>query len=116
MMTLSRRAKERIGAYLEQFGELLPLACPDGEFWTLNVTKIIDALDEARSDVLRSAETGRILVVWKHVFRAEALGGAEVFRLPEAHSNLIYVTDAFAERLASSGLEGLTLVQLWAPN
>src|SRR6187397_957294 len=49
IMFLSGRAKERIGSYLERYGELLPLACDDGELWVLNVTSIADALDEKAS-------------------------------------------------------------------
>ena len=49
IMFLGRRAKERIGSYLERYGELLPLACDEGEFWVLNVTSIADALDEKAS-------------------------------------------------------------------
>jgi len=113
ILIVSGRAKEKLGAYLERFGELLPLACPDGEFWTLNVTTVIDALDEAASNVFRARDEDRLLMIRKHVFRASALMDAEVFKLPPRQSNIIYVTDKFVSKIRESGLVGMEFRQLW---
>jgi hypothetical protein len=53
MLILSQVARDMLGEQLEAFGELLPLACDDGEFWTLNVTRLVDALDATGSELLR---------------------------------------------------------------
>jgi hypothetical protein len=116
IMFLGRRAKERIGSYLERYGELLPLACDDGEFWVLNVTSVADALDEQASQgVLRSSEDGKILMIRRPAFRASRLVH-EVFRLPDPLPSPIYVTTLGMERLRASGLTGLDFVSVWAPN
>ena len=114
LLMLSGRTKEKLGAYLERFGELLPLACPDGEFWTLNVTTVIDALDEEKSKVLRARDEDRILMIHKYVFRASALMDAEIFRLPPRRTSTIFVTDKFVSKVRESGLVGLEFRQLWA--
>ena len=116
IMLLGRRAKERIGSYLERYGELLPLACDDGEFWVLNVTAIADALDEkATQEILRSSETGRILMLTRPAFRASRLVH-EVFKLPDPVPSSIYVTTPCVERFRAAGLTGPEFVPIWAPN
>jgi len=116
IMILGRRAKERIGSYLERYGELLPLACDDGEFWVLNVTSIADALDEKASQgVLRASDDGSLLMVTRPAFRASRLVH-EVFILPEPLPSSIYFTTPGVERIRAAGLTGFEFVPIWAPN
>jgi hypothetical protein len=116
MLVFGDHAREVIGPTLEQYGELLPLSCEGRRFWTLNVTSFVDALDEGASLVVRASETGRLLMVRRHAFKAAPLRGAELFKLPQTPRGLIYATESFAERLRESKLVGLELAQLWAPN
>ena len=113
-LMLGARAKEKLGAYLERFGELLPLVCADGDFWRFNLMTVIDALDEAASNVLRATDEDRILRIRKHVFRASAVMDAEIFRLPPRKTNGTFVTDKFVARVSESGLVGMDFRQLWA--
>lgn len=116
MLVLSRAARERIGGQLERHGELLPLVCDDGDFWVLNVTRLVDALDESNSQLLRASDTGAILMVRKYAFHAPALAQAELFKLPQMVRGLIYVTDPFIDLVRASGLRGIEFVQVWAPS
>ena len=115
-LVVSRKAKDMIGAFLEQYGELLPLVCDDREFWTLNVTCMIDALDETKSVLHRSKQDGSILIISKYAFHPEALKTATIFRLPQYARGSFYVTTPFVELIKSSGLTGLTFKQIWAPD
>ncbi len=112
---VSRAAKEYLGPCLEAAGELLPLDCPDGEFWTLNVTRLVDALDEEGSEVLRSTETGRILMVHRPRFHASRLG-PEIFKLPQTPRSAIYVSEEFVKKVKTSPLKGLDFKLVWAVN
>lgn len=114
-LILNGRAKREIGSLLETYGELLPLIC-DEEYWTLNVTCIIDALDEPKSDVVCSSEPGRLLMIHKHVFRLDALNNAVVFKLPQWRRGPVFFTTPFVELIKQSGLTGLVFKQIWAPN
>ncbi|WP_437738931.1 imm11 family protein [Sorangium sp. So ce1335] len=116
VLILDRAARDRIGWHLERYGELLPLLCDGGDFWALNVTRLVDALDENNSELLRASDTGAILMVRKHAFRAAALERAELFKVPQMVCGLIYVTDPFVELVRASGLKGLDFVQVWSPN
>jgi hypothetical protein len=112
---LSRAAREMLGPCLQESGELLPLDCPDGEFWTLNVTRLVDALDEEGSEVLRASDTGEILMIHRHRFRAERLG-PEIFKLSQTPRGLIYFTEAFVHRVRATSLKGLDFKLVWAAN
>lgn len=116
MLIMSRAAREKIGSCLEQYGELLPLSCDEGEFWALNVTKLLSVLDESSSQLLRASDTGAILMIRKYSFRHADLGQADLFKLSQTIRGLIYVTDNFVELIKWSGLTGLEFVLVWAPN
>jgi hypothetical protein len=113
--TISRNAKEMLGSTLEEAGELLQLNNDDAEFWTLNVTRLVDALDEAQSKVIRSSETNRILMIQLHRFRPECLG-PEVFKLSQMPRGPIYFSEVFVKRVKSSSLKGLDFKLVWAAN
>jgi hypothetical protein len=112
---VSRAAKDLLGPDMENAGELLALNCPDGEFWTLNVTRLVDALDEDKSKVLRSSETNRILMVNQHYFHADRLG-PEIFKLSQTPRGLIYFTESFVDRVKSTSLKGFDFKLVWAAN
>jgi hypothetical protein len=115
-LILNYRAKDRVGMILERYGELLPLMCEEQEYWTLNVTCFIDALDESKSVVLRATDEDRILLIDKYAFRSEALENAMLFKLPQLRRGAFLVSEAFVELIKSSGLTGLAFKQIWAPN
>jgi hypothetical protein len=62
-VVLSARAVTGIGALLEPYGELLPLAHPQHRYFALNVTRVIDALDESTSSIDRFPSSGRIMAI-----------------------------------------------------
>lgn len=115
-LVLTGHAKMKVGTIFEQYGELLPLACDEGEYWTLNVTYFIDALDEERSVVLRAPDENRILLVDKYVFDGRTLENAMLFKIPQLRRGAFFVTDPFVKMIRSTGLVGLTFEQIWAPN
>lgn len=115
-LILSQRAKNKIGMILERYGELLPLLCDDGEYWTFNVTCFIDALDEGKSVVLRATDEDRILLIDKYVFHGEALEDAMLFKIPQLRRGAFLASEKFVELIKCSGLTGLAFRQIWAPN
>jgi hypothetical protein len=114
MLVVSRTAKETIGEQLQKYGELLPLQCDEGEFWILNVTVLLDVLDEGASKVLRASDTGEVLLVQKPAFKVSALQGAGLFKVAQAPRGPIYVTEQIAELVGKSKLRGMEFVEVWA--
>ncbi|TPO12063.1 DUF1629 domain-containing protein [Mesorhizobium sp. B1-1-5] len=106
---LRRPAVDALAATLRPYGELVPLR---GEkVWLLNVTHVIDALDEARSQMVRF-EDGDILAIKRYAFDAEKIGGAEVFKLP-MRASPVFVDDVFVERVRKAGLRMVSFKPVW---
>ena len=115
MLFVSAAAKALLEPVLREAGELLPLRCADGDFWALNVTRMIDAFDEDKADVLRSSDGKRILMIHRHAFLTERLG-PELFKLATDPRGLIYVTETFVKRVKATSLKGLDFKLVWAAN
>ncbi len=73
---------------------------------------------KARSDGRRAAfsrrasDTGAVLMIRRHVFKAADLEGVGLFKLPQMPRGLIYATESFALKLKESQLMGLEVVQV----
>ena len=107
-------AVEALGPMLREGGELLPLACAEADVAVYNATRVIDALDEAASSVLRFGG-GRIMMIQRHVFRAELINEVDVFKIPNLRVSPTFVSHRFVERWKASELKGLEFRQVWAP-
>jgi hypothetical protein len=108
---LRERAVEKLGTDLEGHGELLPLACAE-PVWLFNVTTVIDALDQAKSQIARF-EDGSVMNIEQHVFQPRAIGGHKIFKLPH-RASCTYVTGKFVEVVRRSGLFGASFELIWA--
>lgn len=97
-----------LGEYLQRYGEFLPLICKDVEVVLYNPTRVIDALDDEKSDIARF-DSGRIMAIDKHVFRPDKIADFDVFKLP-MRGSATYVNQRFADRWASHGLTGLDFI------
>jgi hypothetical protein len=114
-LIFSKTAKDKIGSHLNKYGEFLPLRCEEGHFWAFHVTHFVDALDEDASDLLRSSETPKVvLMIHKHVFRPEKLTADWMFKLPQSRGRgRFYVTDPFVDLIRASGLTGIEFERVW---
>lgn len=107
-----KRALERVGAFLEEHGELLPVSCPGADLAIFN-PRVVDALDEAASSVLRFSN-GRIMRIMKHAFRADVVAETQAFKIPNLRVSPTFVGERFVELWNSAGLKGLDFQQVWA--
>ena len=107
VLVMRERAIAAVGDLFNQHGELLPLECDEAALWLLNVCRSIDALDEEASEIVRFS-SGRIMVVRKPVFRSDALGDADIFKVPQLLTGPIYFTDKAVDQMEAAQLTGLT--------
>jgi hypothetical protein len=103
-----------LGPLLRENGELLPLACQEADLTIFNPTRVIDALDEEASSVVRFSG-GRIMMIRRHVFHPEVIRDIDVFKIPNLRVSPTFVSHRFVDRWKMSGLKGLEFRQLWAP-
>ena len=111
-LALRERAREVLGARLEPYAELLPLES-DAPVWAVNVTKVVDALDEDRSEVLRFETSNDIMDVKRYEFRKEVVEGLLIFKVPQLLRADPFVSEEFVELVEGSGLKGLAFRLLW---
>jgi hypothetical protein len=109
----SLRAVNALKAILEKNGELLPLSCVEGEYYAFNVTKLIDALDESKSELKRFKSGGGIMQIHKYVFFGEKLTDATIFKIPQFRRTVVYVSDKFQRTVLDNHLIGFKFVEVW---
>lgn len=108
----SRRAVDALGEMLTENGELLPLKTTVGEYFLYVVLTKLDALDLAKSKMVRTSARKTALDIDYFAFRRTALRGAAIFRVRE-HPNIYLVTDAFKSRVEQAGLNGFHFIKVW---
>ena len=98
---------------LDASGEVLPLFTDDGvELFVLNA-RVVDALDEANSSLMKFPGTNRIMRINKVAFVASKIEGIDLFRLPHRASPT-YVSERFVERVKAANLRGLEFHKVWS--
>ena len=112
-VVMRRAAVDALRDILDSSGEVLPLSTDDDvELFVLNA-RVIDALDEANSSLMKFPGTNRIMRIKKVAFVASAIEGADLFRLPHRASST-YVSERFVERVKAAGLHGLVFNKVWS--
>ncbi len=107
---LRESAITALGPILETYGQVLPLE--GAPVWLFNVTRVLPALDEQRSKIVRF-DDGDILAIEEHVFLADEIGGNEIFKLA-GRASMTFVTQRFVERVRDAGLRGVCFEMLWS--
>lgn len=93
-------------------GELLPLRYARKEYMAYNVTRVIDALDEQQSSIIRLT-TGRIMSITKYVFDEAMLINASIFKIPQQLLAFVFVSDVFVNRVQEKHLTGFRFRPTW---
>ncbi|AZO43397.1 hypothetical protein EJ076_21045 [Mesorhizobium sp. M7D.F.Ca.US.005.01.1.1] len=116
VLIVRARALTLLRSILEPYGEFLPLRS-DEAISLFNVTTVVDALDEERSKIVRF-DDGGIMAIEGLVLRPGAIGGAEIFKLPERAGGVrisdIYLQETIVRRIGGLGLKGIAFNIVWS--
>jgi hypothetical protein len=96
---------------LIESGELLPLRIAEGAHYVYNTTRVLDALDEERSTLVRFPD-GNVMRIENYEFREELVRPFPIFRIPQSRAK-VFVTDVFVERVTSARLTGFDFCPIW---
>lgn len=107
------RAVEALQDVLFKHGQILPLRSDDGEFYLWHVTTVLDALDEANSELTRFT-SGRVFMVRRFAFVPDAVRNAVAFKIPQFCRAFTFVTEAFLRRVREERLVGVAPRVVWA--
>ena len=113
-MVLSRRALDVLLPHIGTLGQVLPLAFDEAEYAFFNITNVVDALDEAQSELEYFPSSGRLSGVLRYAFKAEAVRDQLLFKIPQQAGGFAFVTDRFVEIVKAAGLTGFGFKQLWS--
>ncbi|RTL43553.1 MAG: hypothetical protein EKK53_09380 [Burkholderiales bacterium] len=111
-MALSRRALDVLLPHIAPAVQLIPLTFDEGEYAMLNIVNVIDALDEAHSDVERFPSSGRVSRIKRYGFHPDVVRNEWIFKIRQTQS-VAFVTERFVELVQRSGLTGFEFAELW---
>lgn len=109
----SERAKNILGPHIDGLGQWLALGCDEAPYWLFNVTNIVDALDEANSELVRFS-SGRIMEIAQFTFYPTKLQGHLFFHVPQGPGGPNLVTQDFVDLVHEHGLTGFSFRLLWS--
>lgn len=95
--------------------EMLPLESAEGPLALLSPTRVLDALDEEYSEIIRFS-TGNVMTIERYELRPEAIRDAAVFKLSAFRRGPRLVTERFVEAVEGAGLSGLEFRKIWPVN
>ncbi|MBB2974946.1 hypothetical protein FHX49_000487 [Microbacterium endophyticum] len=103
VLVLRDEAIEVVGPLLRPHGELLPLVCDYARLMLFSAPLIAGVLDEERSKTVRF-RAGGIMSLTEPVFRVEALGSSQVFKLAEMPRGSLYLRAELVEAILATGM------------
>jgi hypothetical protein len=112
-MVLSRHALDVLRPNIGQLGQVLPLAFDEAEYAFFNITNVVDALDESKSELEHFPSSGRLSRVLRYAFKPEAVRDQLLFKIPQQPGNFAFVTDRFVEIVKANGLTGFGFEKIW---
>ncbi len=80
---MGERCYRLIGPYLGDSAQVLPAAWGSEAAYVLNVTRVIDCLDEERSKLKRFPSTGRVMRIEEYAFDKALVEDEVIFKIPE---------------------------------
>ncbi len=117
-LTVDTKALQVLEDLFEMSGELLPFTYKGAAFQVVNVTNVIDVLDEERTQWFYEKGSSP---VERYVFHENRLTETPLFKIPQENSLDIFAVegikdpeDEFKGRVEQSGLTGLTFEEVWS--
>jgi hypothetical protein len=107
------RAKKLLGPHIDNCGQWLALECDEAPYWLFNITNIVDALDEQRSELVHFTHGG-ILRIASFSFHEDKLRGQLIFKLPQRPGMYNLVTQDFVDLVSEHRLTGFVFERLWS--
>ncbi len=98
---------------LDGHAEILPLDCQDGEFYAINITKVLDCIDYDKSEYKMFRDGKRIMRFKKYEFKEEMVKGKHIFKIVDEPLRRPFVSDEFRQRIIDNQLTGFVFELVW---
>lgn len=99
--------------FLNKNAEILPLDCNLGEFYAINVTKVIDCIDYEKSIYKTFRDGKRIMRFSKYFFNVDEISTEDFFKIKDEPLKRPFVSDNFKNIVTNSSLTGFKFELVW---
>lgn len=94
--------------------EFLPLLCSRGNFFAVNVIKVLDVIDYSNSIFRKYSDGKRIMTFQKYSFRScNALNESNIFKIIDEPTRRAFVSEQFKKTIEENELKGFNLKLVW---
>ena len=98
--------------------EILPLKCPFGNYWAINILDVLKCIDYKKSefDLLSDElEDGRpdIMCFSKYEFIKEKIQGYNLFKIIDKPQSAIFVNEVFVDEVKKHNITGFQFDLVW---
>jgi hypothetical protein len=112
-IVLSKRALNVLAPKIGHSGQFLPIDFAECEYHLFNITNVVDALDEVKSELDIFPSSGRLAGIKRYSFKSAILIDQWVFKIPQQLGNVPLATQAFVDLVTDAGLTGFSFKLLW---
>lgn len=110
----SRRALNILNPLIADAIDVLDLICDEGEFYGINVTRVINAIDYSKSEYVTFSDGIRIMAFQKYVFRTDMdLNTHHIFKIVDEPTRWSFVSDQFKTLVENYDLLGFRFKKVW---
>lgn len=108
-----KKAISILNDLLKDNTEILPTICEDGNFYLINVIKVLDCIDYDKSKFKTFRDGKRIMKFTNYVFKKDKIEGVDIFKIKDEPLKRPFVTDRFRQRVIDNSLTGFKFELVW---
>lgn len=108
-----KKAIDVLSEFLIGNAGILPLACEEGDFYVINVVKVVDCIDYEASKYKTFRDGKRIMRFTKYAFDEKKVEGVHLFKIKDEPLKRPFVSDDFKERILDNNLTGFKFELAW---
>lgn len=110
----SKKAVDILEPLISDSVEFLELIFPEGEYWGVNVIKVLDVIDYEKAQFRTFPNSNRILWFLKYAFvDSEELRSANIFKIVDEARCDPFVSDRFKQLVEKNKLTGFVFKEVW---
>ena len=109
----SHRALDCLKPLIEPNIEILSLDFDGGNYFGINVTTVLDAVDYEKSIYKTFRDGKRIMSFKKYSFIPSVVDGVPIFKITDEKVRYAFVSDAFRDIVEKNKLTGFLFRQVW---
>jgi hypothetical protein len=110
---MSARAVAALSDVIGSRTEMLPLQFEAQNYFAINVTRMVDALDDERTVANRFQNSRRMFLVQKYEFFHDRVAEEWLFKVPQLALAHVFATEQFVSLGARAGLTGFKFRERW---